>query len=173
MKKPSFYCRFLAFLLFLSVLFAFIGLFATVFCGNMTQINSAVSGVATSFYIRFLIGVLSAILVFLVICGGTSKIADFLSKLLPFMAVIYTFLCFGVILKNLNALPQAFQNIFVGAFLPRAVTGGAIGSILRVVSVGASKGIFSNNNSKKSAKQGASKRTTTLRSKRPPTRFSR
>ena len=129
---------------FLSVLFAFIGLFATVFCGNMTQINSAVSGVETSFYIRFLIGVLSAIVVFLVICGGTSKIANFLSKLLPFMAFIYTFLCFGVILKNLNALPQAFQSIFVGAFLPRAVTGGAIGSILRVVSVGASKGIFSN-----------------------------
>ncbi len=129
---------------FLSIIFAFAGLFATFFCGNMTQINSAVSGATTSLNVRFLIGISSAIAVFFVICGGASKIADFLSKLLPFMAVVYTLLCFGVIFKNSNALPQAFQNIFVGAFSPKSITGGAIGSVLRVISVGASKGIFSN-----------------------------
>lgn len=129
---------------FLSYIFAFAGLIATLFCGNMTQINSAVSGVSNSGYTRFLIGVLSAIAVFFVICGGVSKITDFLSKLLPFMAVVYTLLCFGVILKNFDVLPQALQSIFVGAFSPKSVTGGAIGSVLRVISVGASKGIFSN-----------------------------
>lgn len=129
---------------FLSALFAFTGLLATFFGGNMTQVNSAVSGVSQSLQIRLLIGILSAFVVFFIIGGGVTKIADFLSKLLPFMAVAYLLLCVGVILKNFGALPQVFKSIFVGAFSPRAVTGGAVGSVLRVISVGASKGIFSN-----------------------------
>ncbi len=129
---------------FLGVIFAFLGFVATFFCGNMTQINSAVSGVSKSGNIRLLIGILTAITVFFIICGGVQKIADFLTKLLPFMAIIYILLCFGVILKNYGAIPQAFKSIFIGAFLPKAVTGGVIGSVLRSISVGASKGIFSN-----------------------------
>lgn len=129
---------------FLSLFFAFVGLLATFFCGNMTQINSAVSGISKSLNMRFLIGTLSAVIVFFIICGGISKIAVFLSKLLPCMATIYILLCLGIILKNYTALPQAFESIFVGAFSPKAATGGAVGSILTVISVGASKGIFSN-----------------------------
>ena len=129
---------------FISFIFAFIGFFATFFCGNMTQINSAVSGVSNRLDIRFLIGVLSAIAVLVIIYGGAQKIADFLTKLLPFMAVAYILLCLGVIFKNYNQIPLAIKSIFIGAFSPKAVTGGAIGSILKVVSVGASKGIFSN-----------------------------
>lgn len=129
---------------FLGVIFALIGIFATFFCGNMTQINSAVSGCSQSLNFRFVMGALSSVIVFFIICGGVSKIADFLSRLLPFMAVLYILLCLGVILKNFDAVPQTFKSIFVGAFSPKAVTGGAIGSVLRVISVGASKGIFSN-----------------------------
>lgn len=129
---------------FLSVLFALFGLLATFFCGNMTQVNSALSGLSKNGYTRFFIGALTAVAVGFVICGGVQKIADFLTKLLPIMAVVYILLCLGVIFKNFNYIPLAFRSIFIGAFSPKAVTGGAVGSVLRAVSVGASKGIFSN-----------------------------
>ena len=129
---------------FLGLIFAFIGVLATFSCGNMTQINSAVFGISKGIYIRFLVGSLTAVLVFLIIRGGAQAIAEFLTKLLPFMAVLYILLCLGVIVKNYSEIPLAFKNILTGAFSPKAVTGGAIGSTLRVISVGASKGIFSN-----------------------------
>lgn len=129
---------------FLSAVFAFIGLVSTFFCGNMTQINSAVSGASKRGEIKLLIGFLSAIIVLFIIYGGVQKIAKFLTGLLPLMAVSYIALCIGVILKNHTEIPLAFKSIFIGAFSPKAVSGGAIGSILKVISVGASKGIFSN-----------------------------
>ncbi len=129
---------------FLAYIFATSGIFSAVFCGNMAQINSAVSGITDSAFIRLFIGIAAAVVVWRVICGGTQKIAAFLSKMLPFMAVAYILLCLGVIIKNYTAIPNAFADIFVGAFKPKAVTGGAVGSILNVISTGAAKGIFSN-----------------------------
>ncbi len=129
---------------FLAIIFAAVGVLASFFCGNMTQINAAVSGASKSVSIKLLIGTLAALVTGFVICGGVEKIAGFLSKLLPFMAVLYIALCLGVILRNLGDLPNAFKSIFIGAFSPKAVTGGAVGGILNVISVGASKGIFSN-----------------------------
>lgn len=129
---------------FLAIIFAVIGVLASLFCGNMTQINAAVSGVSESVLIKLLVGVIAAFITGLVICGGTQKIARFLSGMLPFMAVLYIALCLGVIFRNFSALPNAFKSIFWGAFYPKSVTGGAVGSILNVISIGASKGIFSN-----------------------------
>ncbi len=129
---------------FLSVIFAVCGVFACFLCGNMTQINAAVSGVSQSFFPRFLVGIISAVITAYIVCGGVHKIANYLSKILPFMALLYIVLCLGAILKNYAAIPIIFKNIFMGAFSPSAVTGGAIGSILTTISVGASKGIFSN-----------------------------
>ncbi len=126
------------------VVFAFFGIMASFFCGNITQINSAVSGVSQNVVIRLIAGVLIAVIISFVIGGGVSKITRFLEKMLPFMAIIYILLCFGVIFRNITELPSAFYKICVGAFNPRAVTGGCVGSVLRVISIGASKGIFSN-----------------------------
>ena len=129
---------------FLAVLFSAFGVLAAFFCGNMTQINSALSSLSNGSFLKVLVGVFSAIITAWVIGGGVRKIASFLSKILPFMAVLYVALCMGVVLKNISALPSVFYNIFVGAFYPKAVTGGAVGSVFVAVSVGASKGIFSN-----------------------------
>lgn len=129
---------------FVAMTFSAVGLLATFFCGNMTQVNAVTSGASQSISIRLLIGILTAFITGRVICGGVEKIASFLSKMLPFMAVLYVILCLGVISRNYSALPNAFKCIFVGAFSPKAVTGGAVGSVFTVISVGASKGIFSN-----------------------------
>ena len=129
---------------FLAYLFAFLGIFATFFCGNMAQVNSAISPYLNGYFVRVAIGVILAFGVLLVIRGGAEKIADVLSFVLPFMAVTYIALCLGIIFKNYMLLPYVFKNIFIGAFSPSAVSGGAIGSVFTALSVGASKGIFSN-----------------------------
>ena len=51
---------------------------------------------------------------------------------------------FGVIGKNLSELPHAFGMIIKGAFCPKAVTGGVIGSFTAALVNGASRGVFSN-----------------------------
>ena len=128
----------------LSWVFAFLGVFASFFCGNITQINSAVSSVSENIFVRFLFGLSAAFITFFVIFGGVQKIGNFLCRVLPFMAILYTLLCLGVIIVNFGALDEAFYKIFVGAFNPKAVSGGCIGRVINVISVGASKGIFSN-----------------------------
>lgn len=128
----------------LSAVFAFLGILSSFFCGNITQINSAVSSVSENIFVRFLFGLSAAALTFFVIFGGTQKIGNFLGRVLPFMAILYILLCLGVIIVNFGALDEAFYKIFVGAFNPKAVSGGCIGSVINVISVGASKGIFSN-----------------------------
>jgi AGCS family alanine or glycine:cation symporter len=79
-----------------------------------------------------------------VITGGVTKITKFTTVVLPFMTVFYIVFCFGVILKNITLLDDAFLSIFKGAFSPKAVTGGAVGSFYTVIITGAQKGIFSN-----------------------------
>ncbi len=131
-------CKFLAFI------FAVLGVISSFFCGNVTQINSAVSLVSQSGLIRLFIGVLAAVITFFVIRGGLKKISGFLGFVLPFMSVLYILLCVGVLALNYKEIGGAFYKIFVGAVSPKSVTGGAVGSVITVMSIGASKGIFSN-----------------------------
>ncbi len=128
----------------LAVAFAVLGIISSLFCGNITQVNSAVCGISQNFAIRLVFGVLAAVITFAVICGGVGKISKFLGAVLPFMALFYIVLCTGVIVINYDKIGSAFYEIFVGAFNPKAVTGGSVGSVLNVISIGASKGIFSN-----------------------------
>ena len=60
------------------------------------------------------------------------------------MAALYIVMTFGVIGKNLSELPHAFGMIIKGAFCPKAVTGGVIGSFTAALVNGASRGGLSN-----------------------------
>jgi AGCS family alanine or glycine:cation symporter len=53
-------------------------------------------------------------------------------------------LCLWAIIARWNRLPQAFESIFLGAFQPKAVTGGILGSAFLSLRVGASRGAFTN-----------------------------
>ena len=57
--------------------------------------------------------------------------------LLLYMAV-------GVVLINFRNIPHVFYSIIYGAFRPRAVTGGVVGSFFLSMKKGVSRGIFSN-----------------------------
>lgn len=116
---------------------------AVIVGGNMTQTNSAVISVATNPTERLILGVIFAFLCFLA-SGSINKIASITEKIVPFMSVLYIMICVVILWRNMEVLPQCFKMIIIGAFSPKAVTGGAVGSIFSCMFIGASRGIFSN-----------------------------
>lgn len=60
------------------------------------------------------------------------------------MTVVYVALTLGAIFFNYRKIPTAFIKIFKGAFNPKSVTGGAVGSAFMGVRFGMSRGVFSN-----------------------------
>lgn len=128
----------------LSPVFAFLCVLSAFATGNITQTNSAITTISNNFYIKLFLGIIFCFLVYLVILGGNQKIAVFTEKTIPLMSAIYIALCLGIIIVNLDFLPSAFKMIIIGAFNPKAVTGGVLGSFLKTAITGASRGVFSN-----------------------------
>ena len=116
--------------------------------GNMFQANQAaaivttVTGGESSMLAgnAWLIGLAMAVIVALVIVGGIQGIARVTSKLVPFMAVLYTVSALVIIVMNAERLPWALSAIMEGAFSPEGVTGGIIGVII----IGFRRAVFSN-----------------------------
>ena len=89
---------------------------------------------------RLILGVIFALACFISVTGGTDKIASITEKIVPLMSVIYIVVSLTVIIKNINSLPECFLMIFKGAFKPKAVTGGAVGSVFTSAFIGTSRG---------------------------------
>ena len=89
-------------------------------------------------------GVVLTVVVALVLLGGVKRIAKVSEMIVPFMVILYVAVCLIILGANITAIPQAFADIFVGAFTPQAVTGGAVGSMLIAMQQGIARGIFSN-----------------------------
>ena len=128
----------------LAYFFALAALPAVLCSGNITQTNAAVNSFGQNIILKCIFGVIFAVFTALIIKGGIRSVGKVTEWLVPVMAVVYIIFCMGVIFKNVNLLPGALKMIFKGAFNPRAVTGGAIGSIFTVMFTGASRGVFSN-----------------------------
>lgn len=137
----------------LACLYSFFGIVAAFGVGNATQINAVITGI-NGVLARFggiqtrqgnlIMGIILAVLVGTMLLGGARRIGQAAEKLVPFASVGYILLCAGVLLVRFDAVPAAFSMIFRGAFSPEAVTGGMVGSMLRALRVGCSRGVFSN-----------------------------
>ena len=60
------------------------------------------------------------------------------------MALYYIIFGLLVVILNYKNVPGVFRDIFEGAFTPRAITGGVVGSMFIAMRRGVSRGIFSN-----------------------------
>lgn len=141
---------------FLAVLFSIFGAVAVFGTGNATQVNTIVTALNTAFLnygvisngqvgtFNLVAGIIIAICLGLVLLGGIKRIGSFTEKLVPFMALLYVALGLGVIIINIKNVPGVFGSIFEGAFAPKAVTGGIVGSMFMSMRRGVSRGIFSN-----------------------------
>ena len=140
----------------LAFAFSLFGVFTVFGTGNATQVNTITTAVNSALLhmniidesgvkvTSALIGIIIAILVGLVLLGGVKRIGKVSEKLVPFMAMFYILLGLGVVVMNYEAIPHVFYSIFYGAFNPKAVTGGIVGSAFLSLQKGVSRGIFSN-----------------------------
>ena len=141
------------FLAFLYSLFGVLTVFGT---GNATQVNTIVTAIDSALLatgsglngilptLNLIVGVVVAMMVAMVLLGGVKRIGSVTEKLVPFMALFYIVLALGVVALNYRRFPAVLASIVGGAFDPRAVTGGAIGSVFLSMQKGVSRGIFSN-----------------------------
>jgi len=96
------------------------------------------------FWLNLLIGVVVMFLLLGILIGGIKRIGRVTEKLVPVMAVLYIVLAVGVVIVNVEKVPGVFASIFEGAFSPRGVTGGIVGSMFLTMQKGVARGIFSN-----------------------------
>ena len=140
----------------LGVLFSAFGVLTVFGTGNATQVNTIITSIDTALTsfgamspagistLNLILGIILAVLVAIVLIGGVQRIGAVTEKLVPFMAVMYILLGFGVIVINYKYVPGAIVSIFEGAFNPSAVTGGIVGSMFLSLQKGIARGIFSN-----------------------------
>lgn len=132
----------------LAVLFAiFTVLAATLGIGNMTQANSTAEGMYMAFQIPHIYtAVVLAVLTWLVVWGGLTRIATVTTYLVPFMAVFYIIGALVVVFNNLSSLPYAIQVAIQGAFGdPQAIPGALAGWAVKAgITRGIARGVFSN-----------------------------
>ena len=77
--------------------------------------------------------------------GGMKRIASFAEFVVPFMAVLYIVGTIVVMFVFKDQVGPAFRSIFVGAFNPSAIMGGALGvTVKQAVRFGVARGLFSN-----------------------------
>lgn len=142
--------------MWLAYAFAIFGVFTVFGTGNATQVNTIVASIDTALMsfgllseqgastLNLIIGIVIAILVAMILLGGIKRIGGVNEKLVPFMALLYIVLGIGVVVINIERVPDVFVMIFKGAFQPTAVTGGIVGSFFLSMKKGVSRGIFSN-----------------------------
>lgn len=137
----------------LAVLYCFFGVVAAFGVGNATQVNAVITGLnqvivyfggAQTRKQDLLMGSVMALLVAAMLLGGAKRIGKTAEFLVPFVSCGYLLLGAGVLIARAEAVPAAFGAIVRGAFSPRAVTGGALGSMFQALRVGVSRGVFTN-----------------------------
>ena len=116
------------------------------FMGNMVQSNSIGEAFDTAFGVpRLAMGILIAGVSAFIFLGGVQRIAAITEKVVPIMACFYIIGSLVAIVMNADQIIPAFRSIFVGAFSPEAVMGGAIGiSVKEAMRFGVARGLFSN-----------------------------
>lgn len=141
----------------LAVIFSLFAILASFGIGNMGQINKITINIQSAFFgnaqdvttINWIIGFCLMIVGGFIILGGLQRIAAFAEKVVPFMAVVYVIGALVICMCHVNILGAMFASIFRFAFVPRAVTGGISGSVIKMildgpVKNGCKRGVFSN-----------------------------
>lgn len=129
----------------LSMCFCVFCVFAS-FGYGATQSNSIAGTLSSAFSVPvWVTGIVVAIVVGIVIVGGIKRIGKIASIIVPFMAIIFICMALVIIGMNITAVPNAFGQIFSGAFDFSSVAGGIAGyQIMISMRYGMARGIFSN-----------------------------
>lgn len=144
----------------LAVLFSCFTLLASFGIGSMGQVNKIVVNIESAFDIPALsgvelysgvslysviIGALLVILATLIVFGGLKRIAAVAERIVPFMVILFIVGSVAIIGVNYANIIPALKAIFVTAFKPESIAGGAVGITVKAAMVaGFKRGVFSN-----------------------------
>ena len=137
----------------LAFAYCIFGLVASFGVGNAAQINAitvslrstmAAYGHPAGKIMDLLSGALMGILIGISLLGGAVRIGKAAEKLVPAAALLYLAMSMGVLVCCRDRLPGVFRLIFQGAFDPKAVTGGMVGTAFQCMRTGISRGVFTN-----------------------------
>lgn len=130
----------------LATLFSISAILAMGIIGIMVQSNSIAGSVSTAFGAPVIgISIVLTIVVALILMGGMGRIASFAETVVPIMAGAYIAGSLVMILMNLENLVPVLKSIFIGAFTPAAIGGGALGiTVQHTIRFGLARGLFSN-----------------------------
>jgi len=125
--------------------FALFGIFASFGIGNTVQSNSVALALADLLPIQPLwSGMILMIIVGLSLIGGVKSIGKIAGILVPAMALFYITGGMIIIAFRISSLPHIFALIFKSAFSSQAAVGGVVGiSIMKMIQLGVSRGVFS------------------------------
>lgn len=131
---------------FLAGFFAVAIILALGLMGNMVQSNSIGDAFYNAFGVnKLIVGIIIAAIAAFIFLGGMKRIASVTEKVVPIMAALYIVGSLVVIIANIKNIPNVFYQIFVGAFNPTAVLGGAAGiTVKAAMRFGVARGLFSN-----------------------------
>lgn len=143
---PAYYLRYGLNSKFLSGIFAILIILSLGFIGNMVQANSIGVAFASAFNIEpIIVGIVLAVIAGFIFIGGIGRIASFTEKLVPLMAAFYIIGGVVILVMMGGKTGDAFRQIFIGAFNPKAVLGGAAGVAVKdAIRYGVARGLFSN-----------------------------
>lgn len=128
-----------------ALLFAVCCAIAGLGMGNLAQADT-IAGTAGQFGIpRLASGLMTALLLLFLLSGRGRRAGRFLSLLMPVLCLFYLSGCLIMLIRNANAIPDAFAAIFREAFGFRSAVSGFSASVfVNRMSVGIRRGIFSN-----------------------------
>ncbi|MFV0503903.1 MAG: alanine/glycine:cation symporter family protein [Lachnospirales bacterium] len=131
---------------------------------NALQANTIVN--ATTNILKFtnntenfdvIVGIMLVSATGIILFGGTKRIADFTSKFVPIMALLYIILSVVIIVLRFDRIPYVFNMIISNALDFKAALGGGIGI---TIIQGVKRGLFSNEAGMGSAPNAAASATT-------------
>lgn len=92
---------------------------------------------------KWLVGFATVSLLLFILLGGVQRIGNWLSKLVPFMFIIYVTFALFIIFKDINKLKESILLIFECLFNKNSICSGILGaSIFNALKEGVYKGIF-------------------------------
>ena len=100
---------------------------------QFTNVLVSFTGGEASFFFgkTWIFGIAFASMVALVIIGGIKKITHVTEFLVPIMALLYVSASLVIIFSNISAIPDAFGQIFAGAFSSEGIAGGFLGVLIQ------------------------------------------
>ncbi len=116
----------------LAFLYAMVMLVSGVIGVSMYEMNQAVFVLEKGFSFfngkRLVLTIALTLISFWIIFGGTKRVVNFMSIMLPILSITYVFISIIVVIFNYKNLGSVLTMIFEDAMSPKSIAGGFIGS---------------------------------------------